>query len=275
MLSQYNHDLITSVTLWLANKLENDGQAYINTTGTLFRQAYTSGQGYKYISPYRGWVYDNCVAGASIPSGVYNSSGQFLTRASGIIFDWNHGQILSPQNWGPNLSGIFARKEVNVYFSSTEESEYVLEQVYGANKNLQYPLTGFAGRALAAPLIMLTNSQGNNTPFALGGTDTSRSTINALVITNDNWLQEGVSSLCKDTAHSIIPFCSYADAPLEASGDLKGESYNYCTRIYNRYGCAQGLYIENVYGTKISDKVNQNNTFFAEVIQFDLSKIRL
>jgi hypothetical protein len=215
------------------------------------------------------------VVGATIPTGVSTTSGQFLTRASGVVFDWNHGQVITSQNWGASLTGAYARKEINVYFSSAEESDYVLEQIYGENHNLQYPLTGFRGRTLAAPMVMLTNSLGNNVPFALGGTDNTKSTINAFIITNDNWLQEGVGSLCRDAAHEIIPFGSYADAPLTASGDLKGQSYNYCTGIYQKYGCSNGLYIENVYEVKIADKVNQNNTFFTEVVQFDLSKIRL
>lgn len=279
MIPQYNHDLITSVTLWLANRLENAGQAYINVTGALYPTQDSSVRGYVYSSPYRGWVYDTCVSGATILSGVTNTSGQFLTRASGVVFDWDRGRVVSPQNWG-TLTGAYARKEVNVYFSSEEESDYVLEQVYNTNKNLQYPITGFSPapgmgpRTLAAPMVMLTNSQGNNAPFALGGTDNTRSTIRAMVITNNNWLQEGVMSLCRDAAHSMIPCGSYADYPIAGSGDLKATSWSYCADFFDKYGCNNGLWVENVYEIKLNERVNMNTSFYLGVLEFDVSRIR-
>lgn len=274
MLPQYNHDLVTSVALWLANRLENAGQAYINMTGCLYAVPDSGIQGNAYASPYRGWVYDGCVSGAVIPSGVYNSSGQFLTRASGVVFDWNNGRVITPQNWGPILSGVYARKEVNVYFSDLRETDYVLERVYGENPNLSYGITGLRGGLLTAPMVMLTNSQGNNAPFALGGTDNTRSTLRAFVITDDNYLQEGILSLCRDAAHSIIPIGSYADAPLVGSGDLKGGVWSYCTGFRDKYGCSNGLWIENVYEIKLNESVNKNTTYFLSVIEMDLSRIR-
>lgn len=275
MRPQYNHDMVTSVTLWLANKLEDTGQAYFNTTGLLYLQTDPTINGNIYSSPYRGWIYDSCVQGATIPTGFYNASGQFLTRASGVVIDFNNGRIITPQNWGPTLSGAYARKEVNVYFSNVEETEYILEQAYGENPNLSYVLTGMAGNTLVAPMVMLTNSQGRNMPFALGGTDNTKSTIRAFCISNSNYLQEGIGSLCRDAAHSIIPIGSYTDAPLTASGDLKsGNPWSYCNDFYAKYGCANGCWIENVYEIKTNERANGNLTYYLQTIEFDISRIR-
>jgi hypothetical protein len=275
MIPQYSHNLMTSAYLWLDNQICGTGQAYVNVTGSLYLNPVTGGRNNIYASPYKGWVYDSCVGGATIPTGFYNSSGQFLTRASGLVIDFNNGQVSTPQNWGPTLSGVYARKEINLYYSSNEEISYVLEQVYGANKNVSYTFTGFQGKSLAAPLIMLTNTRGENKPWALGGTDDSKNTIGAFIITNSNYLQDGVNSLLQDTAHSTIPYVPASAAPITASGDLKTVGWSYCTDISDAYTCLNGLYVQNVYMHKVSDKVNRSTTFFLAACDLDLSKPRM
>lgn len=261
--------------MWLTNRLEVDGEAYQNITGSLYREQVTGVQGWVYASPYKSWVWDSCVTSATIPSGFMNSSGQFLTRASGLVIDFINGRVISPQNWGDTLSGAYARKEVNVYLSSPQETSYVLEQVYGENPNVSYPLTGFQGRALAAPLIMVTNADGTNVPWALGGMDNSQNTFRCFAISNTSYLQEGINSLCQDSAHKTIPFATYADTPLTASGDLKTPGWSYCRDIYQAIGCTGGMYIDKVYEYKLGDRVNDNPTFLLSISDFELSKPRL
>ncbi len=280
MRPQYAHDLVTSVVLWLDNQLGNTGQAYVNITGSLYQQPLVAGQNVLYTSPYRSWVYDSCVAGAQVPSGFYTSSGQFLTRASGLVIDHINGRVSTPNNWGPTLSGTYARKEINVYYSSDEEVQYVLEQVYRENTNLSYVITGLVrpgmtNNILAAPLVMLTNARGQNDPWALGGIDDSKNTVRAFIITDSNYLQDGVNSLLQDAAHQTIPFVPYSVAPWTASGDLKSPPWSYCTGVYNVFGCAGGLYVENIYAYKISERANRNSTFFVSAVEIDLSKPRI
>jgi len=274
MKPQYSHDVVSSFVMWLDNRLCTSGYAYVNVTGALYRQSVTGIPGNVYASPYKSWVWDSCTPGASIPSGFYNSSGQFLTRASGLVLDYVNGRVITPQNWGGQLTGVYARKEVNVYYSSTQESEYILEQVYNTNPNLAYPITGLRGDALTAPLIMVTNARGFNQEWALGGMDDSKNIIRCFAITRDNYLQDGVNSIMQDSAHSYIPYAPYSATPITSSGDLKSPPWSYCTGVADVYGCNNGLYIENVYDFKISDKVNRNVTFFLSVMDFDLSKPR-
>lgn len=274
MKPQYAHDVVTSVVLWMDNLLCNTGQAYVNVTGSLYQQPVTGGRNVVYASPYRGWVFDSCVGGAAVPSGFMNSSGQFLTRASGLVIDFLGGKVSCPQNWGPTLSGVYARKEMNVYFSSDEETEYVLEQVYRENRNVAYTLTGLKGNVLAAPLALITNARGENVPFALGGMEDSQNTVRAFIISDSNFLQEGVNSLIQDSAHSTIPFAPYSAAPITASGDLKSPPWSYCSGIYGTYGCLNGLYVQDVYAYKINERANRNTTFFISTVEMDLSKPR-
>jgi len=273
MRPQYSHDVVSSFVMWLDNRLLTTGQAYQNITGSLYPQKVTGVVGWVYPSPYKSWVWDSCTPGATIPSGFYNSSGQFLTRQSGVVIDFINGRVITPQNWGV-LSGVYARKEVNVYFSSSEETTYVLEQIYNTNPNIKYPLTGFQGNALAAPLVMVTNAKGFNDQWALGGMDNSQNIIRCFTISNTNYIQEGVNSILQDSAHSYIPLASYSSTPITASGDLKNSNWSYCSDIYDVYGCKNGLYIENVEAFKINDNANKNSTFFISVMDVDVSKPR-
>lgn len=260
--------------MWLDNKLLNDGQAYINVTGSLTRQNDPTVNGFTYASPYKQWVFDSCASGATIPSGFWTSSGQFLTRASGLVFDFINGKVATPNNWGPSISGAYSRKEVNVYLSSDKELNYVMEQVYNSNGNLSYPFTGLGGTQLSAPLIMLTNAKGYNEPWALGGQDATKQTLRAFMITNSNYLQEGVQSLLQDMAHTYIPLAPYTAAPITSSGDLKTIPWSYCTGIRDVYGCGQGLYIENVYPYKVPENLNKNVTSYIGAVEIDVIKPR-
>lgn len=279
MRPQYNHDVITSFMLWLDNWVIGTGQAYQNVTGALYRGAQTGIPGYVYASPYRSWVWDSSVGGAAVPSGFYTSSGQFLTRASGIGIDYLGGRVITPHNWGPTLTGVYARKEINIYPSNTEESNYILDQLYQGNQNIQYPLTGLYGTQYVAPLIMVTNSRGHNDPWALGGMENTKNFLRCFIISSNSYIQEGVNSLLQDAAHSYIPLAPYAAAPLTnvstiSTGDLKSPPWSYQTSIRDTYGCANGFYVMGAYSFKISERPNQNLDFFLSVVDMDLERPR-
>ena len=92
-LPQYSHNVDTSVALWLDNRLCADAQAYINiptgtTNGLLYPQVNSSTQGYIWAAPFKSWVFDSSVSGATVCSGAYTTSGQFLTNSSGIVIDY-------------------------------------------------------------------------------------------------------------------------------------------------------------------------------------------
>ncbi len=268
--------------MWLDNLLCGTGQAFVNVTGALYRGTQMGIPGYVYASPYRAWVYDSCTD-ANIPTGFYVSgTNQFLTAASGIGIDYMNGRVVTPTNWGPALTGTYARKEFNVYPSTTQESEYILEKLTNANINLKYPITGLYGNAYVAPLVMVTNARGVNEPWALGGIDNSLNFIRCFVISNDNYLQEGINSLIQDAAHSYIPIVPMGAMPLTnvnvttmATGTLKSSPWSYCEDIEAVYPCGQGAYIEGTYTFKLQEKMNTNPNFMLSIMDIDLSRPRL
>ena len=278
MKPQYSHSLITSMMLWLDYKLVNDEQAFTNYTGQFFPQVDPSITGYAYASPYKGWIYDSCASGVAVNSGMYNSSGQFLTRNSGLYIDYTNGRIVSQYNWGPLASGVYASRDFNLYFSTESEVNFFLEKVYNENPNLTYTLTGSNPYLFYAPCIIFTNAQSENKPWALGGIDESYNSIRAYILSTNNYLQEGVNSYFNDLSRRFFSFASYGDSPLNSLGDLKaaatGGSWCYANNILGQYGYSGGTYINNVANYKMSEKNNKQMAYYLSVNDFLVSQVR-
>lgn len=272
----FSHDLMTSFYLFLNNSLQNGAQAYTNVNNQTLYPMNTLGSqnGNVWASPFKGWVYDSSVSGANIPSGVTNSSGQFLTRGSGIVIDFNNGRVISPYNWGP-LTASFACPNYNLYISDETRTNFWLDQVFDSNPNVAYTATGAPNTPFFAPCIILTNANEQNDPFALGGLDQTRNTIRAYIISNNGWNQEGSQSWIRDLARTTFALASYSAAPLIVpSGDLKGGNYNYVTGICQAIGLTPGVYIEQVHGLKLSQKTNNTTTLQVAVMEIDCNTVR-
>lgn len=272
MIPLFNHKLITSFSLFLDHQLLNGAQAYNNIISTgLFSLPTFSNLGNIYASPYKSWIYDSCISGAIIPSGFYNGSGQFLTRQSGIVIDFINGRIISKNNWGNGISGSFAKRDYNIYTSTEQEFNFWLENVYGNDKDIDYKITG-ANSRFYAPCVVLTNASENNEPYAMGGLDETKNTIRAYIISNSYYQQEGINSYFRDLSRQYFSLVSYGDVPITSSGDLKTGYYCY-NDLCAKYGVA-GIFIENVYNLKISQKSNNSTSFSVTVSEFDLNTVR-
>jgi len=267
---------MTSFYLFLNNSLQNGAQAYTNMTGLLYPMNTKGSQnGYVWAAPQKGWIYDSSVSGACIPSGVYTTSGQFLTRASGIVIDFNNGRVISPYNWGPLLSGGYSVPNYNLYISDESTTNFWLDQVFNSNPNVAYKATGAPDTPFFAPCIILTNANDRNDPFAFGGLDQTRNTIRTYIISNNGFNQEGAQSWIRDLARTYFALAPFGAAPLIVpSGDIKGSDFNYQTGICQTYGLTPGVYIEAIHGFKLSQRASDTVTFQASVMEVDTNTLR-
>ncbi len=275
MKETFDTKLAQSVVEWLKNVITNDGQGYINTGGALYLQADSTRQQFKtYQSPYRSWVYDSCVEGANVPSGFYNSSGQFLTRESGLIFDFINGRVLSSGNWGGQLSGNYSKQEYNVQFTSSEVAGLYIDRVFNANPDIDYTKTGAYPYSYTAPIIFVTNANADNQPYALGGGIVkSNRSYRLYCITRDPFGQEALVSTLTDKVNKTIPLLNSSQMPLQFYGDIKSGVYDYCD-LKNPGTCASGAYIESIYHYKINQKTNNSALWLASAYDLQLQTIR-
>jgi hypothetical protein len=281
MKPQYSHSLLTSFMLWVDFKVTNDESGFSNYNTLLYPQTDLSVPSpYKYIyaSPYKSWVYDNCVSGAIVPSGAWTSSGQFLTRSSGISIDYPNGRVLSMYNWGANLSGSYSVKDFTYVLSSEQETNFFLEKVFNGDTNLSYTITGNQPGVIYAPAIIFTNAQSENKPFIFGGIDESYYSLRAYILSNSNYLQEGINSYFNDVARRYIPVASFGDMPLNSLGDLKtaftGSGWCYNNNILGQYGYSGGLWIDNTASYKMSEKSKKNMSYSVSIVDFVTRQIR-
>jgi hypothetical protein len=272
MNEQFDNKLAQSSVEWLNNTICRAG-GYSAYTGSLYLQEDTTRSNYKvYASPYRSWIYDECV-GVPIPSGFYNQSGQFLTRQSGLIFDFINGRVLSSGNWGGALSGSFCRKEFNVQFTSNEVATLYIDRLFNADPNVDYTKTGVLPYSYTAPIIFVTNSNANNNAFQLGGGLTSSNrTYRLYAITKDNFSQEALVSVLTDTKDTYFPIIPSEKMPLQFYGDLK-TGYNYCN-LKQQFSCSSGARVKNVYHYKIDQRTINTSAWFGSVYDLELETVR-
>ncbi len=275
MKEQFNHKLITSFYLWFDNLLLKKGEGFVNKSGRLERQTDASSSLlYSWASPHQHWVWDSDATGASLVTSVTTSSGDVLTRASGVKFDHINGRVLSNTNWGSYLTASYARKEFNIYTAEEDEVDLYLESIKDSNKDLSAPQTGINPYQFVAPCVILTSTNNYNDPFALGGEDITHSSMRAFVITNNKFNKEAIESLSRDSARASFPLVPTEAMPLNEYGDLKTGSYSY-TELAQTHSDAKKIYIAGVDTIKVGEKVNNNSNYSLSLIDFDLEIIRV
>jgi hypothetical protein len=123
MIEQFQHKAVTSFMLWFDNFLLKKGQAFSNKTAvfTHYNDDRLDDRYKAFGSPYKQWVNDSSIVGADIPSGVYINN-QFSGRGSNLMLDFQNGRaLISGVSSSATISGSFALKDFNIYFTNDDE----------------------------------------------------------------------------------------------------------------------------------------------------------
>jgi hypothetical protein len=232
--TQFIHTLTNSFMLWADHTLLKNGEAFENTTGQLYN--YTDSRlptSYNVFgSSYKQWVADSSITGATIPSGVY-ADGVFKGRADGLTLDFDNGRVISSGiSTGSTVTGSFAVKDFNFYFTNEDEESLVIETSkdysrIGTDLNITY-LPPYDSKV---PAIFVTNQTQENSPFAFGGLDTTEIKMNMTVFAKNPYQLDGVLGVFADTNDQIFYDVPFEANPYNEYGDLKNGTYNYETLI--------------------------------------------
>ena len=162
MKEQFQHKLTTSFFLWFDNFLLTKGEAFSNKTGDLFYYSDDRLDAtYKaYGSPYKQWVTDSSITGATVPSGVY-IGGNFSGRDDGVVLDFDNGRALvSGSSTDLTVTGSFAVKDFNVYITNDTEEDLVVENKYTVNSRLPSgPYTYISPYDDVVPAVFIASSE--------------------------------------------------------------------------------------------------------------------
>jgi len=278
MIEQYSHKLTNSLFMWFDNFLLTKGQAYTNLTGTFFN--YTDSRfnsSYKtYGSAYKQWVYDSSISGATIPSGVY-VNGSFQSRNSGINIDFENGRVLSTGlSTTANITGSFAVKDFNIYFTNETEEDLIVEKQFEKNSRIIQEVENYIKPySECIPAIFISVEGSENKGFALGGMEETTTRAKAVILAEDSYQLDGVLSIFNDSRNEVFPLLSISEHQYNEFNDLKTGYYSY-KELKNKYPNSPLLYINNARTSKLTDKARKSlaNDVYVGFIDFEIQQHR-
>ena len=257
----FTHNVINSFFLWFDNFLMTKGEAYKTYTTKLYNYEDPRLGGGKvvYGSPYKQWVYDKNITGATIPSG-FTINNQFVpTGTSGMKIDFDNGRIIfnSGVSTSLNITGTYSIKEVNSYVTDQPEDNLIIENKFVTNSRFTVSENYIAPYNPVTPCIFASIETAHNTAFAFGGEDETKCIIKVVAFCENLYQLDGVLSVFGDSYNEIFSIIPMTGHPLGEFNEMKtgayptGYDYKNLSNAYN----SQTLFISHVETSKIRDSV--------------------
>lgn len=281
MKPQFSTNILSSFFFWAQHEITHFGQAYRNYSSPLYYQPDPKIPGYiSYASPFKQWVYDFGVSGATICETASGSNGVIYNRASGIKVDYENGRILVPNSFGTGLSlnATYSFPDFNFYRQN--ETQDALLTRYTSYLNPRFnntpdkPVPPYS-RMTPAAFISVLNS--DNQPFALAGTDITTVNTSIIFMAETDFAIESALSIMRDARYKSIPFIDVYRDPLDEYNDVKTGLYpaGYDYQIIKGNADPSSLLtISYVQCSRVSDRVNVDGQIFIGLADVEIQKVR-
>jgi hypothetical protein len=278
MIEQFHHKFTNSFFLWFDNYLLTKGEAYSNVTGKFFNyEDQRLDSEYKIFgSAYKQWVNDSSIVGADVPSGVF-VDGSFSGRNSNLILDFENGRVLSKSLPAQALiTGSFAVKDFNIYFSNETEEDIVVENKYDTNSRIILNEEDYIKPYdQVIPAIFLSLDGVSNKGFAIGGMEETTLNAKAVILSENNYQLDGVLSIFADSRNEVFSVIPMADHPMNEFGDLKTGYYSYAD-LKSQFSVDTNFYINNAVTSKLTDRARRSltNDMYVGFVDFEIKQHR-
>ena len=275
----YTTNLMSSFYLWLDHELADIGQGFINTSGQLYPTYDPSCGTYNvYSSPFRQWISDSSITNAAVPSDVY-CDGQLLTRDSGVIFNFNKGQVLLPPNIKPRVvTSQYSKKDFNLYYTDEREENLLFENAHPLQSKFRNITGGLGGDDQPFPCVFIKNTAYQNIPYALGGQEQTKTTVRCIILSDNMYLLDGAISVMTDSVRKVFPLVQPSQLPYNYYGDFKsGTQYQYPQlATQSSQEKSNLIYIDRVVVSRLDEIRNKhiNLKVVAAMVDFDLWQAR-
>ena len=264
MKPQFQHQVITSFSLWLDYVILSRGLAYQNIESSFYHQndPRLDSNFVAFASPHKQWVYDSSINGANVISKI-NLNGRDINRNDeGIKYDFDNGRVLIPSFMANSMSdveGSYAVKDFNIYITDQTEEELLIESKFDKNSRFDQAIfEGIKPYDQVVPAVFVSYESGGNVPFSFGGQDATRSFIRCVVFAENSFQLDGVFSILADLNFTSIANVGFNEHPLNEFGDLKLGHYDYkdlSERYFNRKNSHSIFHVENCTVSKLNDRV--------------------
>ena len=268
MKPQFQHQVVTSFSLWLDHTILTRGEAYQNIDATFYYQddPRLDPEFIAFASPHKQWVTDSSVDGAEVIQGITLDGRYIKKNQEGIRYDYNNGRVVIPRliaSESSSVEGIYSVKDFNIYITDQTEEELLIETKFDKNSRFDQAVDGgVKPYDQVVPAIFTSYEEGYNSPFAFGGEDITHSSIRCVVFSESSYQLDGVFSILKDLNNIVIANVGFDEHPLNEFGDLKYGIYDYqdlSDRYYNIKNSQSVFHIDRVSVSKLNDKVAKNS----------------
>lgn len=280
MTPQYENNVISSFSLWLDHTILSRGLAYTNNTGYFYNTKQIYNNYYCHSTPFKQFVYDSSIPGASIITGLY-LSGNYITKGQNGFQGINHQEGLAYFtnniiNSG-KISGVYSIKDFNIKLTSQPDEVILFETKYQLRPKYNQTYSGLPPDVETYPVIYIKNDGGRADPFAFGGQVLSKTNVRCFVISDSQYKLDAVVSILKDRKDDVFYLFKQHEMPFDGYGTLTGE-FNYNNIVTNKNDI---VFIDSVECSKfnlnslaLSDLKRINSDVYAGIIDFELSKMR-
>jgi hypothetical protein len=211
-----------------------------------------------------------------VPSGVY-VGGTFQPRSSSLLLDFTNGRaLISGAASTASVSGSFAVKDFNIYFTNDGEEDLIVDKKYTPNSRIFSAAASYIEPYdNVVPAIFLSSQSINNVPFSFGGEDTTKIQMKAVVMAENSYQLDGALSIFADSFNEVFPTIPFSGNPTTEYGDIKNGTYSYDS-LKNQYNGEPLFFIDEVVTSKLSDKARKSlsNDLFIGFIDFEIHQQR-
>jgi len=253
MIAQYENKVMSGLMLYLDNQICKHGQAFTNVIGpnnpsgaSNFYPIESKYDGlWTYALPFKQIVGDASLAldGASLMTNVYvggslHSPGNTVPGGGtfhGILY--HKGQVLFTADQTANLpiSQAVSVKNYNIYITTKLEEDLLLNTKHQANPKIPQNYAGLKDEENTYPAIFLKNMGGENDPLCLGGADTVKTNVRAVILSDSAFSMDAVCNILKNTARKdlLVDFNGANTLPFNSIGAFTGVIYSYSSLVQN------------------------------------------
>ena len=257
----FSHNVVNSFFLWFDHFLMTKGEAYKTFTTKLYNYSdpRLGGDKVVYGSPYKQWVYDKSITGATIPTGFTINGSIVTTGTSGMKIDFENGRIIfnSGVSTDLNITGTYSVKEVNSYVTDQPEDNLIIENKYVTNSRFTVTENYISPYNPVTPCIFASIETAHNTAFAFGGEDETKCIVKLVAFCENLYQLDGLLSIFGDSYNEFFSLIPMTGHPLGEFNEIKtgvyptGYDYNNLSKSYN----SQKMFISHVETSKIRDSV--------------------
>jgi hypothetical protein len=256
------------------NHLLTRGEAFTNNAGLFYPVQSLYNNYYTYAAPFKQLVSDESIPNAVVMKTVYVNGVQKNIGQSNL-HGINHfqGQVYFTSDQGSAvISGNYSVKDFNVYLTNDPEQKLLFETKHQLNPKHPQQLSGLAPDSQPFPAIFVKNMGGQNTPFALGGTDNTITRARLVVLADSNYKLDAACSILKDLHHYSLPI--HTDLPFDAMGSYTGVDYNYTgmSPDINTWPLIADVRVSKM--SMVGDFSDLNPDVFSAFVDMDISTIR-